>query len=85
VAHADVACTRACAQFKPVSAFHPGEEEFKGMQLLGFTPACKLPQTLFLKAADYVLPWPRKTHPSRLWGSGGTDADTAARCAALRV
>ncbi len=76
-----LAAASSRAQFKAMSAFKP-EEELKGMQLLGFTPAKNLPPTLFLKSADYVLPVPRKTHPSGNWASGGTDAETAARCAA---
>ncbi len=76
-----LAAASSRAQFKAMSAFKP-DEELKGMQLLGFTPAEKLPQTLFLKSADFVLPVPRKTHPSGMWASGGTDAENAARCAA---
>ena len=55
-------------------------EGFKGMQLLGFTAAAKLPPYLNIGSADYVLPTPPKTHSSGLWGSGGTDVNTAARC-----
>ena len=50
------------------------------MQLLGFTDAKTLPLYLNLRSADFVLPIPMKGHPSGLWGSGGTDPTTAARC-----
>lgn len=64
-------------QFKPMPHAEDGSS-FKGMQLLGFTPAKTLPLYLNLKSADYVLPAPMRGHPSGLWDRG-PDATTAAR------
>jgi hypothetical protein len=78
-------CNRAArtrAQFKPGPRREGTGDDafFKGMQLVGFASAASLPQHLSLKRAEYILPWPPKSHPSGLWRSGGEKETDAARC-----